>query len=116
MAYVVFGTLGVLFGISIYAILPISLLHENYSMMLQIFFIILLGMLLGLTILAMNLQGIFETILIHVLLFWESKSMRTMLSKNLVTHKQRNLLTSIIYALTLGCIIFLVVSANLQLQ
>ena len=73
-------------------------------------------MLLGLTILAMNLQGALETFLIHLLLFWESKSMKAMLSKNLIAHKQRNLLTSIIYALTLGCIIFLVVSANLQLQ
>ena len=116
LSYVLFGAIGVIFGVSIYYYLPLSLLHENYSLMLQIFFVILLGMLLGLTILAMNLQGILETLLIYVLLFWESKSMRRMLSKNLVAHKQRNLLTSIIYALTLGCIIFLVVSANLQLK
>ena len=42
--------------------------------------------------------------------------MRTILFKNLIAHKQRNILTSIIYALTLGSIIFLIVSANLQLQ
>ena len=42
--------------------------------------------------------------------------MRTLLRKNLGAHKQRNYLTSIIYALTLGCIIFLLVTANLEIQ
>ena len=116
LTYVLFGAIGVLFGVSIYYYLPMALIRENYNMMLQIFFLILLGMLFGLTILSMNLQGILERFLIALLLFWESKSMRTMLTKNLIAHKQRNILTSIIYALTLGCIIFLVVSANLQLQ
>ena len=116
LTYVLFGAIGVLFGVSIYYYLPMALIRENYNMMLQIFFLILLGMLFGLTILSMNLQGILERFLIALLLCWESKSMRTMLTKNLIAHKQRNILTSIIYALTLGCIIFLVVSANLQLQ
>lgn len=116
LTYVLFGSLAVLFGVSIYYYLPMALLQENYNTMLQIFFLILLGMLFGLTILAMNLQGVLEAVLIQVLLFWESKSMRTILFKNLIAHKQRNILTSIIYALTLGSIIFLIVSANLQLQ
>ena len=42
--------------------------------------------------------------------------MKVMISKNLIAHRRRNLLTSIIYALTLGCIVFLIVSANLQLK
>ena len=42
--------------------------------------------------------------------------MKVMIRKNLIAHRRRNLLTSIIYALTLGCIIFLIVSANLQLK
>jgi len=42
--------------------------------------------------------------------------MRTLLKKNMGAHKQRNYLTSIIYALTLGCIIFLLVTANLEIQ
>jgi len=36
-----------------------------------------------------------------------------MIRKNLVAHKERNKLTSIIYSLTLGAMIFLVVCANL---
>jgi len=39
-----------------------------------------------------------------------------MIMKNLVAHRESNKLTSIIYSLTLGCIIFVVVAANLQIK
>ena len=42
--------------------------------------------------------------------------MRSLLAKNIIAHRSRNSLTSNIYALTLGCIIFLIVSANLQID
>ena len=85
----------------------------DFGMVLAIFFSILLGMMAGLTLLITNLQGPLEILLVYIFLWWEKSSMRTLLKKNLSAHKQRNYLTSIIYALTLGCIIFLLVSANL---
>ena len=42
--------------------------------------------------------------------------MRTLIKKNLVAHKNTNKLTSVIYALTLGCVIFLCVALNLVLK
>ena len=42
--------------------------------------------------------------------------MKMVLHKNMVAHKQKNQLTAIIYALTLGCVIFLLTSANLQIE
>jgi len=88
----------------------------NAGMILAIFFAILLGMMTGLTLFATNLQGILEIILVYTFFFWEKESMKGLLRKNLASHKQRNYLTSIIYALTLGCIIFLLVTASLQIQ
>ena len=70
---------------------------------------------MGLTLLAANLRGFIEIITTYVLFFWERKSMRALLKKNLIAHKHTNKLTSIIYALTLGCIIFLCVALNLVL-
>ena len=115
MPYVLFGLVTVIFGISVYYFLPLGLLSMNLGMILSIFFAILLGMMAGLTLLATNLQGILEVILVYVFFFWESKSMRALLRKNLGAHKQRNFLTSIIYALTLACIIFLLVTASLEI-
>ena len=84
-------------------------------MVLTIFFAILLGMMFGLVLLVTNLEGIFEIMLVYVFFFWEKQSMRALLLKNLKAHKPRNFLTALVYALTLGCIIFLLVTANLQI-
>ena len=89
---------------------------ENASLILQIFFAILVGMILGLTLLMANLRGPIETLLVYLLFFWEKKSMRALVRKNMIAHKATNKLTSIIYALTLGCVIFLCVSLNLVLK
>ena len=113
MPYLLFGSVSVVFGITIYYGLPVALLQINLSLILQIFFLLLLGLLLGLVIMAINLQGALELVLTHLLLFWESKAMKTLLRKNMIANRRKNQLTAIIYALTLGCIIFLLTSANL---
>ena len=114
--FLVFGSLCVIAGITIYIILPQALLAENASIILQIFFLILIGMILGLTLISANLRGFVETLVTYVLFFWEKKSMRSLIKKNLVAHKRTNKLTSIIYALTLGCVIFLCVALNLVIR
>ena len=114
-SYLLFGSIAVLFGISIYYGLPVALLELNFGLILTIFFMILLGLLLGLVLIAVNLQSALEKLLLYLLLFWESKAMKTVLAKNMGAHKNKNKLTAIIYALTLGCIIFLLTSANLQI-
>ena len=101
------------YGLSIYILLPLSLLQMNFTLVLTVFLAILMGMLFGVTILVSNLQAILEIILMYLLLFWEKSSMRSLISKNLIAHRQRNKLTSTIYSLTLGTIIFLLVSATL---
>ena len=114
--FVIFGLLCVTFGVTVYIILPQALLAENAGLILQIFFLILGGLILGLTLLVANLRGFIEVIMTYLLLFWERKSMRALIKKNLVAHKGTNKLTSIIYALTLGCVIFLCVALNLVLK
>ena len=79
LPYVVFGLICVIFGVTIYIILPQALLQQNASLILQIFFLILIGLILGLTLLTANLRGFLETILLYLLFFWEKKSMRALL-------------------------------------
>ena len=116
MPYIVFGLLSVMFGLTIYIILPQALLTQNLGLVLQIFFFILVCMILGLALLSTNLRSFFEKLIMYILLFWERRSMRALLRKNLMAHKATNTLTSVIYALTLGCVIFLCVSLNLMLR
>ena len=114
--YMVFGTLAVIFGVVIYYGLPLAMLKLNFGLILTIFFLILMSLLLGLVLFSVNLQGALERTLLHLLLFWEKKSMKILLAQNIIAHKRTNQLTAIIYALTLGCIIFLLTSASLQIE
>ena len=85
--YVTFGIVAVLYGMSIYYFLPQTLLAFNFGGILMIFIFILVGMLFGLSLLAFNLQRFFEIILTYIFLFFEKKSMKLMLLKNLESHR-----------------------------
>ena len=110
---VLIGSIATIGCSTIYYWLPKAFLTLDYSLLLNMFFLILTGLILGLTLLTNNLQGILELILAGLFFFWEQRVMRRLLGKNLAAHKARNKLTSIIYALTLGCIIFLLVAVEL---
>jgi len=84
--------------------------------MLTIFFLILLGMIFGLTLLATNIQPVLESLCVNVLLCWEKLSMRQLILKNLIVHRPNNKQTTIIYSLTVGSVIFLFVALSLQLE
>ena len=47
-----FGTVAVVYGMGIYYGLPYALLQENLALLLDIFFLVLLGMIFGLTMLS----------------------------------------------------------------
>ena len=63
LPYVVFGLLTVTAGTTIYILLPQALLAKNYGLVLSIFFLILIGMILGLALLSANLRGFLEFIM-----------------------------------------------------
>jgi hypothetical protein len=73
-------------------------------------------MILGLVLLAFNFQKMIEIFLTYLLFFWERKSMKLLIIKNLDLHRQKNKMTAIIYSLTLGTIIFILVTLSLQIQ
>ena len=52
--YLLFGTVTVCFGISIYYVMPLALISQSLGLILIIFLIILLGMMTGLTLFASN--------------------------------------------------------------
>lgn len=105
-----FGTIACLYGISIYYLLPLALLSLNLSLIMRIFIFILFGMIFALSLIALNTQRIFEVLFTHIFLFFEANSVKVMVLKNLMAHRNRNRLTSIIYSLALGFVIFLIIA------
>lgn len=108
-----FSSIGTVFGVMVYFVMPLAILSFDISLLLMIFFLILVGMLLGITLISLNLQSVIELAIVNSLLLFERKSMKLLIVKNLSAHRQSNRLTSIIYSLTLGCIIFVIVTADL---
>ena len=74
--YLIFGFISTLAGTAIFYLLPLAVLNFNIALILQIFFLILLGMILGLTLISFNLQRILETLIVYTLLFFERASMK----------------------------------------
>jgi uncharacterized protein YqhQ len=52
--YLAIGTLLVLYGASIYILLPLSLISANFGLLLLVFFGIMVGMIFGLTLFVSN--------------------------------------------------------------
>lgn len=71
LPYLVFGGISIIAGISVFYLLPLAVLHFNISLILSIFFAILLGMILGLTLIAFNFQRLLEVAIVKILLFFE---------------------------------------------
>eukprot|EP01132_Coremiostelium_polycephalum_P001224 gene1224-1547_t len=110
----IIGLLMASFGFGIYYIFPLSLLSFNLALMLNMFFMLLIAMLLGLVMLSLNVEHILERITVFIFLFWEKKAITSIVLKNLVAHKLRNRKTAIMYAISLGFIIFVNVSYSMQ--
>lgn len=114
--YLFIGGLGAIAGMSVYYFLPLSIITVDLGLMLSIFFCLLIGMIIGLTLIAFNLQRSLELLLVNTLLFFERKSMKLLIVKNLSAHREANKLTSLIYSLTLGSIIFVLVVSGLEIS
>ena len=113
---VIIGGMMSLFGFCIHYFLPLSLISFNIQLLLLIFFGILILMKVGLTVLALNLENIIERTLCFIFFFWENFAVRSLVSKNLIAHRIRNRKTTIMYAVSLGFIIFISVSFNVQIK
>ena len=108
-----FAFISTMFGVSIYYLLPKALLSFDLGLLISIFFVILMGMLLGFVILSLNVQHLLEKLVVFVFFFF-STTTRLLITKNLAAHRIRNRRTGIMYSLSLAFVIFLVVSYTSQ--
>ena len=112
----VFGLIATVYGVMIYYFMPLAMLSFNFSMILKVFLFILNGLLLGLSMLTYNLQHALEVVFTEIFIVFEDRAMKRLVRSNLKAHRDRNKLTSLIYSISLGFIIFLIVSYNVQIE
>jgi hypothetical protein len=74
---------------------------------MSIFFSILFGMIFSLAVIGINLMPYINFLILKIILIFENKSTKIIVYKNLIAHSDRNRMTSLMFSLTLGFIIFL---------
>ncbi|AIN97668.1 hypothetical protein LPMP_201740 [Leishmania panamensis] len=109
------GVLFFVFGFLVYYLFPTALITMNLALIFYIFFGVLIGLLAGFVLLAMNFERVAQTSISYLLLFWESKAVFSFMQKSLSAHRRRNRKTSLMYALSLAFIIFITVVVQIQL-
>ncbi|KAH3743486.1 DUF214 family protein [Pelomyxa schiedti] len=110
------GMVLTVFGFGIYYVLPSSLLANNFQVMLNMFFLLIMSMLLGLVLLSLSLETLLEKIFCWLFFFWDHTAIVHILMKNLIAHKLRNRKTTIMYSVSLSFIIFIFVAYNMQVS
>eukprot|EP01063_Lacrimia_lanifica_P003040 TRINITY_DN11637_c1_g1_i1.p1 TRINITY_DN11637_c1_g1~~TRINITY_DN11637_c1_g1_i1.p1 ORF type:complete len:1005 (+),score=334.65 TRINITY_DN11637_c1_g1_i1:293-3307(+) len=110
------GAAMALMGLTIYLFFPLALLTFNIALLFYIFFGVLLGLLFGLVLLSLNFELIISQMLTKIFFFWENNALQTLILKNLIAHKTRNRKTTLMYAMSLGFLIWITVSWELQIQ
>ena len=69
--YLTFGITATVFGVIIYYFMPSAMLHYDYANIARIFMLILIGLVVGLCLLAFNLQILMEGVIIRVYMMFE---------------------------------------------
>ncbi len=88
LPYLFIGAFSLLFGITVYYFLPLSLLSLNLGLLLQVFFLLLISMFLGLVMIAINMQAITEIMITHIILVVEKvPHLKILVLNNMRAHR-----------------------------
>uniref|UniRef100_A0A6T7MP60 ABC3 transporter permease C-terminal domain-containing protein n=1 Tax=Hanusia phi TaxID=3032 RepID=A0A6T7MP60_9CRYP len=113
---IVIGGLMTMFGVLVYYMFPLALLTFNLTLLLYIFFALLMGILAGLVLLSLNIERPVEYLVTNLFFWWSQDSMRTTLQKNLIAHRIRNRKTTLMYSLSLAFVVFVIVLLSMQIE
>eukprot|EP01080_Neovahlkampfia_damariscottae_P004723 gene4723-8307_t len=113
---VIIGSFTAGYGAVIYYFFPLALMALDISLLMWMLFLLLICMIVGMSVLALNFETIFERTLTILFLFWENYAVRNMVSKNLISHRVRNRKTTVMAALSLSFIIFITVAFRAEID
>ena len=116
LPFIVLGLVFTCLGVFIYIALPQALIHEDIKLLFQVYFVILVAMIIGTILFVTNFIMPIERFIGSMLFCCERKDMKILLKKNLVANKQKKKCFSIIYSIIIGCIFFLLITVKLGIK
>ena len=107
----------------------------NIALLINIFFWILVGLLLGFVLLSLNIQHLLERFIIFVTFLilslpyyiiviirpirrctYISRGLQLLVQKNLAAHRLRNRRTAVMYSLSLAFVLFILIAYDMQIR
>ena len=104
----------VIIGFVVYYMIPYAFIFTDLPLFFFILNAILLGMLVGLCMIAVVIQPFFERIILNIILWGSERKLKTLISKNLAGHRKRSRKTFLMFTLSVAFIIFAGVVFSLQ--
>lgn len=97
-----------IYGFLFYYFAPLSFYLNRIDLFLMMLNLTLLAMVLGMTVMANQLQGYFERFLVNVCLLFtcKNRSLKVVIEKNLESHQKRNHKTALMITMSVCFIIF----------
>ena len=74
---------------------------------------VLFGLILALAVISMNLLQYLNVFVARIVLAFEAKSTKQLVLKNLIAHKDRNRMASLVFSLSLGFIMYLNIASRI---
>jgi ABC-type antimicrobial peptide transport system permease subunit len=116
-APIIFGAVLFVCSFLVYYLFPVALYTSAMSMLFAIFLGVLLAMLFGLVLLAVNFEHLVQTFILYTVAWaWERASVFRLANANALAHRQRNRKISIMFACSMAFIVFLTVSFSLAID
>ncbi|KAA6374959.1 MAG: putative DUF214 family protein, partial [Streblomastix strix] len=103
-------------GAGIYVLLPLSLVSSSITLLAVILFSLLTMIIVGLVILTINFEFLFERLISKVFLFWEQNTVRSISIKNLSAHRLRNRKATLQFSISLSFIVFVNIALKIIIQ
>jgi ABC-type antimicrobial peptide transport system permease subunit len=101
-------------GIVVFYVIPYAFIFKEIPVFLGILSAVLLGMLMGLCVLAQLMQPSLERIILRFVVWGRHARLRPLVAKNLVGHRNRNKKTAQMFTICLAFVIFAGVMFTLQ--
>jgi len=104
----------VVIGFVVYYMIPYAFIFKDFGLFFLILNSILLGMKIGLCLVAAVLQPLLERTILFFILWGKERRMKNLIEKNLAGHRKRSRQTFIMFTIATAFVIFAGVSFSLQ--
>eukprot|EP00834_Sanchytrium_tribonematis_P003723 NODE_154_length_15322_cov_0.584510.p3 type:complete len:472 gc:universal NODE_154_length_15322_cov_0.584510:9946-8531(-) len=94
--------------------IPLAFVFQDFTLFFRVFTLILMGLIIGLTIIGQFLLAPLEIIFAYLITKLYDRLITDILLKNLSAHRSKNRYTSLVFTLCLSYIIFVSVMFNIQ--